>query len=82
MIKTEGAIDNSELSENIVDRNWLERDLSSLDEYEPYDRGDLDPLTLGKPIEYIPHQGFMIEGGKENVGKSAIAFRFDVEFYH
>jgi len=30
MIKTKSAIDNSELSENIVDRNWLETDLSSV----------------------------------------------------
>lgn len=37
MISTKNAIDDSELSENIVDRNWLESELSRLDEYEPYD---------------------------------------------
>lgn len=67
MISTKNTIDNSELSENIVDRNWLESELSRLDEYEPYDWGDVDPLTLGKPVKYIPHKGFMVEGGKENV---------------
>ena len=66
MIETKSAIDKSELSENIVDQNWLENDFSHLDEYEPYHWGDLDPLTLGKPIKYDPDQGFMVEGGKEN----------------
>jgi hypothetical protein len=67
MIETKKAIANPKLSENIADQNWLESDLSRLDEYEPYDWGDLDPLTLGKPIKYVPDRGFVVEGGKENV---------------
>ena len=32
------------------DKDWLNADLSRLGEYEPYDFGDVDPYTLGKPV--------------------------------
>ncbi|MEG3436152.1 hypothetical protein V0288_03390 [Pannus brasiliensis CCIBt3594] len=49
------------------DRDWLDSDISRLEEYESYDRGEIDPLTLGKPVKYIPNVGLVVEGGKENV---------------
>ena len=49
-----------------IDREWLETDISHLEEYEHYDWGDLDPLTLGKPVEYVSGIGFVVEGGKAN----------------
>jgi hypothetical protein len=47
------------------DQDWLETDLSHLSELEPYDWGDTDPSTLGKPVHYEPDVGFVVEGGKE-----------------
>jgi hypothetical protein len=67
MIQSKKSIASTELSENTADQDWLESDLSHLEEYEPYDWGDLDPLTLGKPIKYVPDLGFVVEGSKENV---------------
>ncbi|UFP94677.1 hypothetical protein [Gloeobacter morelensis] len=32
------------------DRAWLESDLSGLGRYEPYDWGDVDPLSLGSAV--------------------------------
>lgn len=40
---------------------WMDSDLSRLGEYEPYDWGDTDPETLGKPIYYSPGKGFMVD---------------------
>lgn len=48
------------------DQDWLETDLSRLSEFEPYDWGDVDPTTLGKPVHYEPGIGFVVEGGKES----------------
>jgi hypothetical protein len=31
-------------------RAWHDADLSKLGEYEPYDWGDTDPLTIGEPL--------------------------------
>ncbi|MBI3961843.1 MAG: helix-turn-helix transcriptional regulator [Deinococcus sp.] len=33
-------------------RAWHDADLSRLGEYEPYDWGDIDPETLGKPLRF------------------------------
>jgi hypothetical protein len=51
---------------NPEDQDWLEKDLSHLSEFEPYDWGDMDPTTLGKPVHYEPGIGFVVEGGKES----------------
>ena len=67
MIQAKKLSDDFGLSENTTDQDWLESDLYNLDEYEPYNCGELDPLTLGKPIKYVSDQGFVVEGGKENV---------------
>jgi hypothetical protein len=48
------------------DKSWLESDLSNLFELEPYDWGEVDPQTTGKPIRYEQGVGFIIEGGKES----------------
>jgi hypothetical protein len=48
------------------DRDWLESDLSHLSELEPYDWGDTDPQTTGKPIHYEQGVGFVIEGGEKS----------------
>ncbi len=66
MIQTPNPISTKELGENTVDQNWLEGDLSCLEQYEPYDWGNVDPLTLGKPVKYILDVGFRIEGDKDN----------------
>lgn len=29
---------------------WHDADLSKLSDYEPYDWGDIDPLTIGEPL--------------------------------
>ena len=50
-----------------TDRDWLSGDLSRLEEYEPYDWGEIDPLTLGKAVQYIPNLGLVVEGGKDNL---------------
>jgi hypothetical protein len=47
------------------DKDWLESDLSHFSEIEPYDWGDVDPASLGKPIYYEPGLGFVVEGGKD-----------------
>lgn len=31
-------------------RAWHDADLSKLTEYEPYEWGDIDPLTIGEPL--------------------------------
>ena len=67
MIQAQKLSEDSGLSENTIDQDWLEGDLSNLDEYEPYNWGDIDPLTLGKAIKYVSDRGFVVEGGKENV---------------
>jgi len=67
MIQAKKLSDDFGLSENTTDQDWLEGDLSNLDEYEPYNWGDIDPLTLGKVIKYVSDRGFVVEGGKENV---------------
>jgi hypothetical protein len=67
MIQAKKLSEDFGLSENTIDQDWLEGDLSNLDEYEPYNWGELDPLTLGKPIKYVSDRGFVVEGGKENV---------------
>ncbi len=55
----------SELME-LEDRDWLESDLSSLGKFELYEWGDIDPLSLGKPIHYERGRGFVVEGGKDS----------------
>ena len=44
-------------------RLWLEADLAP--PLEPYDWGDVDPSTLGKPIRYVPGEGIVVVGGKD-----------------
>lgn len=60
---------NDELTshKSFEDEAWLDSELSQLDEYDPYDWGDLDPLTLGKAVIYIPEVGFIIEGDQGEV---------------
>ncbi len=53
--------DEQELDEE--SRLWLEADLAP--PMEPYDWGDVDPNTLGKPILYVPGEGIMVVGGKD-----------------
>jgi hypothetical protein len=31
-------------------RAWHDADVSKLADYEPYDWGDIDPLTIGEPL--------------------------------
>ncbi|MEM9540147.1 MAG: hypothetical protein AAGA60_11690 [Cyanobacteria bacterium P01_E01_bin.42] len=70
MIEKVKSQQDLEVSETQGDREWLEANLSELDESEPYDWGNLDPLTLGKPVRYFPERGFVVEGGKERVRAS------------
>ena len=49
---------------DIEDQAWMNTDLSGLSDLEPYDWGDVDPRSLGKPIRYEPGRGFVVEGGK------------------
>ena len=42
-------------------RAWLDADLSNLGASEPYDWGDEDPVTLGKPVTYVPGEGLIVE---------------------
>lgn len=42
-------------------------------ELDPYDWGDEDPLTIGKPVRYIPGVGIVIEDGDEQVEQSGDA---------
>ncbi|MEA5468924.1 hypothetical protein [Spirulina sp. 06S082] len=50
MIDKVKSLQNSEIEETQGDRQWLDATLSCGDDYEPYEWGDLDPLTLGKPV--------------------------------
>jgi hypothetical protein len=50
-----------------LEGEWLDRDLSRLEEYGPYDWAGVDPMTLGKPVQYIPNIGFVVEGSKSSV---------------
>jgi hypothetical protein len=47
------------------DKDWLESDLSHFSEIDPYDWGDIDPETTGKPIRYEPGVGFVIEDSSD-----------------
>ena len=60
-------LEDSKSSETTDNKDWLDKDISRLEDYEPYDWGEIDPLTLGKPVKYIPNIGLVVEGGKENV---------------
>jgi hypothetical protein len=50
----------SHLEDVLLEKAWLDSDLSRLGDYEPYDWGDTDPESVGKPISYEPGQGFMV----------------------
>ena len=39
--------------------------ISRLEDYEPYDWGEIDPLMLGKPVQYVSSIGLVVEGGKD-----------------
>ena len=67
MVQSKKTLSTTELSEKTVDTDWLESEISRLEEYEPYHWGNLDPLKLGKPIIYSPESGFVVEGGKDHV---------------
>ncbi|MEA5468921.1 hypothetical protein [Spirulina sp. 06S082] len=71
MIDKVKSLQNSEIGETQGDRQWLDATLSCGDDYEPYEWGDLDPLTLGKPVKYLSEQGFVVEGGKDIVRSSS-----------
>jgi hypothetical protein len=45
-----------ETSEQVMDeesRAWHDADLSNLSDYEPYDWGDVDPMTIGEPLRLV-----------------------------
>jgi hypothetical protein len=48
------------LEDVVLAKTWNDSDLSRLAEYEPYDWGDTDPETVGKPISYEPGKGFIV----------------------
>jgi len=48
---------------NPEDSDWLTADLSP--PLEPYDWGEIDPDTLGKPIHFEVGVGFIVEGEKD-----------------
>jgi hypothetical protein len=50
----------SYLEDALVEKAWHDADLSRLGDYEPYDRGDTDPETVGKPISYEAGKGFIV----------------------
>ncbi len=43
------------------DKLWMNSDLSRLGEFEPYDFGDVDPASLGKPVHYQADGSFLVE---------------------
>ena len=45
---------------------WLSSDLSRMSEIEPYDWGDIDPLTYGKPIKWDEEKQAFIVIGRED----------------
>ena len=44
-------------------RAWQSADLAP--PLEPYDWGDVEPSVLGKPIRYVPGEGIVVVGGKD-----------------
>jgi hypothetical protein len=50
----------SHLEDMLVEKAWTDADLSRLGDYEPYDWGNTDPETVGKPISYKAGQGFIV----------------------
>lgn len=50
------------------DRAWLGSDLSKLGKFEPYEweEGELEE---GRPVNYEPGVGFVVEGGKRRGGR-------------
>jgi hypothetical protein len=50
----------SHLEDVLLEKAWTDADLSRLGDYEPYDWGDTDPESVGKPISYVTGQGFMV----------------------
>jgi hypothetical protein len=50
----------SYLEDALLEKAWANADLSRLGDYEPYDWGDTDPETIGKPITYKAGQGFIV----------------------
>jgi hypothetical protein len=50
----------SHLEDVLLEKAWMDADLSRLGEYEPYDWGDTDPESVGKPISYVAGQGFIV----------------------
>lgn len=48
-------------------RAWLERDLSRLSEFEPYEWSE-DELEAGEPVRYVPGVG-AFAGGSDDAGE-------------
>lgn len=46
-------------------REWMEADL--VEPLPPYDWGNVDPLTLGKPVRYVAGMGLVIETSASSV---------------
>lgn len=46
-------------------REWIEADL--VEPLPPYDWGNVDPLTLGKPVRYVADMGLVIETSASSV---------------
>ena len=42
-------------------RAWQEAGVAELARLEPYDWGDVDPMTLGTPLRYDPERGWVEE---------------------
>lgn len=47
--------------EDLEARQWLDSDLSRLGEFEPYDFGGHDPMTLGQPVHIGPDGGVSLK---------------------
>jgi hypothetical protein len=67
MTQSTNPLNQQTSTETNSEQDWLNSDISCLDEYEPYDWDEVDPITLGKPVRYIPNIGFVIEGDRDNV---------------
>jgi hypothetical protein len=48
-----------EALERQQDHDWLQRDLSSLENFEPYEFQEGD-LERGDPVEFLPGEGYVV----------------------
>lgn len=43
------------------DKIWMNSDLSRLGEFDPYDFGDADPTSIGRPVLFQANGSFTVE---------------------